>query len=1419
MQYEELADFLQYVGKDPSRLIFEDELTGIHNRRFALGYLEHRVDWRSGEDFPLSVLSIDLDRFKEINDTHGHDAGDQLLTWVGSLLTSVAGDGGLPVRFGGDEFLLILPGAGRDMAQSVADRLLQSTTERPFRERYSGLVVPMTLSVGVAVAPDDGGTREALLQAADAALYLAKQSGRNRVNNASEVAGAQVFPGAALKRLKQRGIAGREEELRLVEEALRDVASGACRALLFQGPSGVGKTTLLEAVRRNLKTYGAFVVTKVSGDPQEAGRPYYLAARILLNLLNQQGEEGAKLVESLEPQQRTLLAHVLPGLVPGEASGKLDRSARQGIFNTFTELLQRAVDGRPAVLLVDDLEFADEATLTLLGTVAQRGALTYLLCGTAPDTLRLSGETTSSPVERFCTEAPPELAVRRVGLPSFSPSDVVEYLESVFPDVRIPEGLDADLARVTGGNPLFLSEIVRSLVDDGKVQLVGQDWEIADVDDLYLARSLEEIVTEKIAALEGRDRDILERASTLGEDVPVSMLAGSSQLDETSVQEFLDRAEDLGLVSLDFNVNDEVMHFLGKRILDISYGGIEGERRRELHEEVGRYQEQLYEQKLLPSASILAYHFRRSADQAKARRYEQVHREYADSVFEPGEVTTYASDVLDEEIEVGEPLDEDALALLPRTLRMLLSAERNIRLYPTESQAIIASLAHAKEAMDGVLAHTGRLTLTHSGGMLFANGEEVSLPEQKALLFSIVDLCQTAELSALSFTRGVPLDEIRSLLATMAQLSPGVMDRDFWARVGRDRGFTHIELRQMRYARVAGGEGTGAAVGRTGPEDEQLTDAEIQAIPGLLRDLLKAHADIRLYSMGSGRGDSALRTLLSSLQAILTKRPILVVAHVDSYLLANGTRLETSHWQSVVDGFIALLRDVGIVSITFHSSLTRHDLEVFFGRLSGSGGGADQGSWETFALDHGLSGIAFNQEAYAAGLIQAAMSGGPADPSVVAGGWTGAEAGAPGQVAGGGGAPPAEVAEADVVWEAPPAVAPDAVTLEGVRDALLQGRLDIVRTMLEALCEESDGQDGGERMERIRSCGRIFDALTMGLQRTYASIALEVLSPVLRRESDPEVLKEITAVLCGMAGPVIRFSDYRLAARVYGALESRRAQLVAEGGEGSAAESALAALPLHESIQQLLVDDLRSGRTDRQTRASLVLAHMGDAAVPMLVDVIKLERELRVRQMAAGLLVELGTPTAALSLKETLLTEVLVEHRYRILEVVDLVASDLRAELAFSLVDDNAKIRRAAFQLFERLRRDDLVDLMIPLAEGDDAGAAKGAIRSLSTLGTPRGAEAIVGILKGAKAPGLVTACCKALGSLKADIAVGTVARVLSKRRFAFTGFVWNEEARAAAALALSQIATPKALQVLSDHRDDPEARVREVARRAATMP
>ena len=105
---EDLQYFLQHIGTDPSRLIFEDELTGLYNRRFLLNYFEHKLNWDALEAEPVSLLMLDVDRFKQINDTHGHDIGDQALIWVAKLMKKAAGEDGLSVRYAGDEFIILM---------------------------------------------------------------------------------------------------------------------------------------------------------------------------------------------------------------------------------------------------------------------------------------------------------------------------------------------------------------------------------------------------------------------------------------------------------------------------------------------------------------------------------------------------------------------------------------------------------------------------------------------------------------------------------------------------------------------------------------------------------------------------------------------------------------------------------------------------------------------------------------------------------------------------------------------------------------------------------------------------------------------------------------------------------------------------------------------------------------------------------------------------------------------------------------------------------------------------------------------------------------------------------------------------------------------------------------------------------------
>ncbi len=159
-------------------LLSHDELTGLYTRRHMIEVLERekRASERSGAD--LSVLMIDLDRFKSINDTHGHAAGDQVLRRFAQRARATLRPGDMLGRLGGEEFLVVCAGTNIEGAQALGERIRKTMAAMETREVAPALEV--TLSVGVAQF-EAGDTIEALLGRADAALYAAKQGGRNRV--------------------------------------------------------------------------------------------------------------------------------------------------------------------------------------------------------------------------------------------------------------------------------------------------------------------------------------------------------------------------------------------------------------------------------------------------------------------------------------------------------------------------------------------------------------------------------------------------------------------------------------------------------------------------------------------------------------------------------------------------------------------------------------------------------------------------------------------------------------------------------------------------------------------------------------------------------------------------------------------------------------------------------------------------------------------------------------------------------------------------------------------------------------------------------------------------------------------------------------------------------------------------------------
>ena len=171
----QLEDVLEAAQKDP--------LTGLYNRAYFESALRRRIEFAHRRTDTVAVALIDVDRFKEVNDTQGHGMGDLALQQIARLLASQGRETDVIARYGGDEFALLMPGTSIESAVIVADRI------RHLVESQNIAGIPLTLSIGIAACPADAITLSALIELADEAMYRAKDAGGNAVRRYTRTGG------------------------------------------------------------------------------------------------------------------------------------------------------------------------------------------------------------------------------------------------------------------------------------------------------------------------------------------------------------------------------------------------------------------------------------------------------------------------------------------------------------------------------------------------------------------------------------------------------------------------------------------------------------------------------------------------------------------------------------------------------------------------------------------------------------------------------------------------------------------------------------------------------------------------------------------------------------------------------------------------------------------------------------------------------------------------------------------------------------------------------------------------------------------------------------------------------------------------------------------------------------------------------
>ena len=235
----------------------KDPMTGVYSRATLGQRLHEEIDRARRYEIPLSIIMLDLDHFKSVNDAFGHLRGDQVLISFAQRLRNAIRKSDLIYRYGGDEFLLLLPNTSKVQGSALAERLLEAIREEPFE---GDPPITLTLSLGVASFPDDGHTPETLFEKADQRHYSAKRHGRDRAVDVDPLHEAPLFFDPDARMVE------RDEAMFVMQRFLDCLPDRVQGILIVTGPPGSGRSRFLGEVGKNARLQG-YEVIALHGSP------------------------------------------------------------------------------------------------------------------------------------------------------------------------------------------------------------------------------------------------------------------------------------------------------------------------------------------------------------------------------------------------------------------------------------------------------------------------------------------------------------------------------------------------------------------------------------------------------------------------------------------------------------------------------------------------------------------------------------------------------------------------------------------------------------------------------------------------------------------------------------------------------------------------------------------------------------------------------------------------------------------------------------------------------------------------------------------------------------------------------------------------------------------------------------------------
>jgi hypothetical protein len=507
--------------------------------------------------------------------------------------------------------VVVLLNASASEAKHVADRLCAAVRGHPFPGSAAdpGAAPRVTISIGVAAAPEHGTTFAALHAAADAARVSLKSQGRDGAALATPAHHERLHRELAIDRF-----AGRVEEMRSLIGWLDAAVAGRSHVVAVTGDVGTGTATLVRQLEPEVRLRGGSLVSaRCRNLPVSA--PYEVWASVL-NALR-------RLPNAPERAWREL-QHLVPQLGAAAPTHETKAGSKYRLLQELVEYIKASALARPLVIMLDEMQWADPASWEALEQLVQQlDSERLLLCLT----MRTDPAFAEAAQRRRALAQIAEY--HEVQLSRFMRDEVKRWLEAAFHDQAIGREFLAFLYRHTEGNPLFISELLRTLVEEGAVWHSGERWEWSPVSELRLPAGLAALVSRRLARFSSSTQVVLSTAAIIGREFDAALVVGAGAGSEPAVRLALSEGLAAGILTPTDKRNASGYSFAYDQAVDVLVGSVAPDRLRQTHERVASALERRPESR----AAEIALHFDRARLSPPAYRYALVAAADAQRVY------------------------------------------------------------------------------------------------------------------------------------------------------------------------------------------------------------------------------------------------------------------------------------------------------------------------------------------------------------------------------------------------------------------------------------------------------------------------------------------------------------------------------------------------------------------------------------------------------------------------------------------------------------------------------------------------------------------------------------------------------------------------------------------------------------------